>query len=184
MPPFPAHVLPDWLRDWTIAESEFAQVPSDFPALLGLAVVSLACSRHVDVQVRKGWSEPTNLWVVCAAESGERKSQVYKDARAPITAYQKMVNDQLAPQVFDYQTQKEIFEKQIKAGIEAASKNKTVDGRDPMRCIAAAREALTALPEVSPLCLTADDITPEAAGKILAANGERLGVFSSEGGPF
>lgn len=64
LPPFPTEVLPDWLREFVEAEAEATQTPTDLSAMLSLSVVATACAKNVEVQVKKGYREPLNLFTV------------------------------------------------------------------------------------------------------------------------
>jgi putative DNA primase/helicase len=84
LPRFPVEALPDVLRDWVTAESHATQTPPDLSALLSLAVCSTAIARRVDVVPRRGWREPTNLFVAVLLEPGNRKSAVFSDCVRPL----------------------------------------------------------------------------------------------------
>ena len=184
LPSFPVDALAPWQRDWARAEAEFCQVPIDMPAVLSLASASLAASRGVDVEVRPGWKEPTNIWVVCAAMPGERKSPVFSDATLPVFAYQKYVTDLMAPKVAEYESTKRVLQKQVEAAESAMVKGKLVGGCSPTAAIAGFHQQLAELKEVSPPVLLSDDATAEAVAMVLETSQERLGIFSAEGGIF
>src|SRR6266568_4499542 len=64
LPPFPLDALPPWIADMAGAVAEFMQVPLDLPGCLALACLAAAGGGRVEVEVRPGWREPTNLFVV------------------------------------------------------------------------------------------------------------------------
>ena len=183
MPPFPVEALPGWMRDFVEAEAEFTQTPVDLAALLALAAAALCASRGVDVEVVPGWTEPTNLWVVVGLPPGERKSPVFESVTRPITAYLRLVGEQLEKQIGDYNSDVDILKGKIAAAQAAAVKSKLFEGEDARRAASRLRSELADLAPVTAPNLLADDITPEAVAKMLSENGERMGLFSEEGGP-
>jgi replicative DNA helicase len=184
LPPFPVDALATWQRDWARAEADFTQTPVDMAALLALASTALAVSRGVDVEVRDGWVEPTNLWVVCGAEPGERKSAVFDAATKPVFAYQAQLAKVRAPNIALFRSTKRVLEGQLAKAEKAQIDSKTFEGGSAATAVKRINEGLSELVEVNSVALLADDITAEAVAGVLATSGERLGIFSAEGGPF
>lgn len=184
LPAFPVDALSPWLRDWALAESVACQVPVDLPSVLSLACCSLGVSRGVSIQVSPAWREPPNLWAVVGAKPGERKSPVFDAATKPIFAYQAQAEKDLAPKVAEYDSTKRIIAAKIAGAEKAAAADKLYQGGDARQAVRRLNEELLALAEVAPPCLLADDTTPEAVVSVLQSAGERLGIFSSEGGIF
>ncbi|HEV3193380.1 MAG TPA: YfjI family protein [Polyangiaceae bacterium] len=184
LPTFPADALSPWLRDWSRAAAEFAQVPIDLPAAIALGAASLAVSRRFDVQVRPGWQEPCNLWIVVAVPPGERKSPIFVHATRPAYDFAAGEASRLAPRIVDRERDRRVLLGQIAAAETAAIKNKPYAGGDAMQASRELQARLDELPEIHAPTLLTDDVTPEALAVVLAANGERIGLFSAEGGPF
>src|SRR5262249_29991025 len=129
LPPFPVHILPSWLRAWAEAEAEAMQTPVDLPALLGLAVVALALAKRVEVQVRRGCGEPLNLYVVISLPPGEGKSPVFKDATAPVHAYERERAAAMAPIIAEAHERRTLAEERLKALHREASNAKSAEKR-------------------------------------------------------
>ena len=184
LPPFPAEHLSPCLRDWALATAEARQVPVDMPGLLGLAAFSLAASRGLDLQVTPSWRESCNLWVVYGAAPGERKSPVFHAATAPIFLYQEQEAAKSKAAFAAYESDKRVLEKQIANAEAAAANGRQSGGCNARDQIHELQSELAALEAPRASGLIADDATPEAAAILLASNGERLGLFSAEGGPF
>ncbi len=184
LPVFPVHALAPWMREWTGAEATFCQVPVDLPACMALATTSLAVARTTHVQVRDGWKEPTNLWITLALPPGERKSAVYSDAMAPVSAYVRLVTDRGAADLAKYETDRRLLQGQVKEAEFAAIKGRPFEDGDARQKAIELNMKLRAMPEKHAPVLVTDDCTPEALAVVLAANGERMGIFSAEGGPF
>ena len=185
LPAFPVQALSPWLREWSKAEAAFAQVAVDLPSCISLACVSLAASFGFHVEIFPGYVEPTNLWIVVAQTPGTRKSAVYKDATVPIYEYTREMGAKLAGDISDRRLARRMLEGQLKGVENALIKGKRLaGGEDPMQRAREIQHELDSKPELlAPRFLT-EDCTPEALGKLLGPNKERIGIFSSEGGPF
>lgn len=81
-PAFPLSALLSWTRAKVEAVAHDTQTPPD------LACLSTAAGGRVSVLVRPeiGWREPVNLYMVAALAPGSRKSPVFSNLTAPITA--------------------------------------------------------------------------------------------------
>ena len=168
LPPFPVEALSDWQRAWVKAEAEFCQVPIDLPAMLCLAASAFPISRGITVRVRGEWKEPTNLWVVCSAAPGERKSQVFSDATRAIAAYAMQVSESMAPKVAEYQSEKRVLESRLAAAESASAKGKEFEMQPAKQAIREIINELATLQPVSIPTFLADDITPEAVAVVLS----------------
>jgi replicative DNA helicase len=184
LPTFPVDAFSPWLRNWTLAEAQFAQVPVDLPAAIALAAASLAVARRFDVRVRGGWGEPCNLWVAVAMPPGERKSPIFAHATQPAYDFAKAEAERLGPHIAKRDLDRRVLTGQIAAAESAAVKHKPYEGGDEMQAGRELVMRLADLPEIHAPTLLADDTTAEALAVILAENGERIGLFSAEGGPF
>ncbi len=184
-PAFPVHVLPGWLERWARAVSDMVQTPVDVAAVLGLAVVSLAVTKRFEVQVKPRWREPLNLYVVVVLPSGYGKSPVFKEAVEPVIAYEEAERARIAPKVTELRERRAIMEERRKVLRSVAAKGQNQAERDNARRESIQLSAAIAALQVPAMPrLIADDATPEALARLLHEQGERMGVFSSEGGPF
>jgi replicative DNA helicase len=73
LPPFPVDALPSWVAEQVLAVAEFTQTPLDLPGSLALAALATAAGGRAVAEVRPGWREPLNLYVVVAMAPGSRK---------------------------------------------------------------------------------------------------------------
>jgi hypothetical protein len=97
VPIFPVDTLPPWMASWCEAEATALQVPIDLPAVLALSTVSLSISKHIAVEIKPGWQEPTNIYVAVGLGPGEGKSPAFKDATAPVCDWEAAERSRLAP---------------------------------------------------------------------------------------
>jgi replicative DNA helicase len=182
-PRFPVDSLPPWMREWVEAETLVCQVPDDLPGALAIGAASLASARLYNLRVRPDWSEPLNLWIAVALPPGERKSPVFKHAVQPVHDFLDMLSAAMAPKVRERALDRHVLAGQLEAAKSAAIKGKPYEGGDAMTAARELAHRLDELPEIVPPSLIADDVTPEALAIVLAQNGERIGIFSAEGGP-
>jgi replicative DNA helicase len=93
LPGFPVEALPDWLAAYVAAEATATQTPPDLPGMLVLATLATAAGGLARIQVRPGWQEPLNLFVVVALPPGSRKTAVFADVTRPLV---RLDHDELA----------------------------------------------------------------------------------------
>lgn len=184
LPEFPTDALPESVRAWVQAEAEATQTPYDLAGSLALAAVAVACAKKVCVRVAGSYSEPGNIFTLTVSPSGTRKSAVFRDAVAPLQAWEQSEAEKLAPKVAEASTRRRIAEAALqlaeKQAAEAEPKN-----REPLikKAIDLKRE-LAKLPPTAPPRLIADDISPERLVTLLLQNAGRMAVMSPEGDVF
>jgi hypothetical protein len=183
-PAFPLEVLPPWLGVWAAEQARAVQAPADLPALLGLAVLAFTTAKKIAVEIKPGWREPTNLYVAVALAPGEGKSPIFAAATAPLREWERELRARRAPQIADAEECDRMHEERTQNLRKRAAKAGDLERRaleEELRALAVERvgRRVPSAPR-----LVADDATPEAVGRLLAQQHGRLGVFSSEGGPF
>ena len=185
LPTFPLDVFPAWAQDMAEGVTTFLQTPPDLAGCLLLAALSTAAGGRAVVEVRPGWIEPVNLFVVVAMPPGERKSPAFKAMTAPVLAAERTLTDRYAPRV----EEAELAARLAKARAERSARvAETAGGKEAAQDATA--EALDAAADLRRIVvpavpqLVADDVTPEAAASLLAAHRGRLAVLSDEGGIF
>ena len=185
MPPFPVDVLPGWVADMVHAVTEFHQTPPDLAGSIALAVLSAAAGGRVSVEVRPGWIEPVNLFVVVALPPGSRKSPVFKALSAPLLRAEKLLCQRTWPLIEQAEIELRIARTAAEKSAKSAENAWAAEVRAEL--VAEALDAASAVRQITvPVLpqLVADDVTPEAAASLLAEQGGRLAVLSDEGGIF
>jgi len=185
LPPFPLDVLPGWAGDMAAAVSEFLQTPPDLAGCLVLAALSTAAGGRAVVEVRPGWREPVNLYVVVALPPGERKSPAFKLLAAPILDAEQTLVDAAAPRIDEAELHLRVARSRAERSARAAENALTPEAQAEQ--LAEASDAAAAVRQIavpSVPRLVADDVTVEAAATLLAEQGGRLAVLSPEGGIF
>ncbi len=184
LPAFPVDAFTDWLRDFVEAEATATQTPVDLAGMLGLTTCAVPCAKQMQVQVKPGWVEPTNLFMAAALSPGNRKTPVFRDTTAPLEEHEKAEALRLGPEIAEAQSRYRIAEQSLLKAQADASKAKPEErdakireASDRARELASMR--IPALPR-----LLADDCTPEKLGALLQDQGGRIAVLSAEGGVF
>ena len=175
--------LPEWLGRWAHTVEASVQVPRAYPVLLGLAAVSAALARRLEVEVRPGRREPVNLYCAPVGPPASGKTPAVNLARAPLDEWQAEARSAMAPALAYQRSAIEVAEGQRRAAVSAAAKAQDDAERasaENEAREAAARCALLA-PARAPLIL-GDDLTPEALLQELANQSGRFAVISDEGG--
>ena len=185
LPAFPLELFPDWLRDYCAAVTETMQTPTDLAGMLALAVLSTACARYVEVKAWEGYIEPVNIYTVVSMPPGSGKSPVFKLMTSPISMYEYQELEKSQERIVQADDQRDILENRI---AEAKRKAARADGENAMKLahsdVEAMRAELQALEVPTKTKLIIDDATPESVTSILAEQGGRIAVLSSEGDIF
>lgn len=184
-PDFPFYALPKPFGEFVYALSESTQTD---PGLAGSAVVaalSAALGGYVKVQVRPGYSEPTNVWTLGVAPSGDRKSSVVRAALDPLYAAEKELHEKMAPVLSERAVQRDIAERAAEKAKRDAGNAANAETRNKLTSEAStlAGQAAGMKVQAAPRII-GDDVTIEALVSHLAEQNGRFAVISAEGGLF
>jgi putative DNA primase/helicase len=177
-------VLPEPLCAFVQAVSIHTETPIELATVMALGTLSLAGARSFRLEVKEGYSEPLNLYILAALESGNRKSPVFNICHKPLYDWQKKMANEAASEIKENEIERKNIEAEIKKlrnrlggkGENGAAKQKLIDS------IRALEFSIPA--SIFPPRLLASDITPEEIGTLLQQNNEIAGIFSDEGGIF
>ena len=124
------------------------------------------------------WFEPVSIFHLTAADSGENKTQTqHETVESPITEYERTNNQQFAPMVLEWESEKEIIEGQIKSEMDRLKKGK--GDRDKLKDLQS-QLLEHERDKVSPVRLLTCDSTPQALEKIMAAYGGSMTICTDE----
>jgi hypothetical protein len=185
LPPFPVDALPGWIADQVLAVAEFTQTPHDLAGCVALSCLSTAAGGKAVVEVRPGWREPVNLYLVVALPPGSRKSAVFAAMTAPLLAAERQLVEQARPAIVHAELARKVAHRDAERYANTAADSTNPETRAEALAMAtdaalhADDQQIAALPR-----LVADDITTEAAASLLAEQGGRLAILSAEGGIF
>jgi len=176
---FPPGLLPGALGEFAVSLSAHTETPRELAALMCLAVTSASVAGRCHVEIRDGYTEPLNLFLAAALESGNRKTAVMNAARQPLIDYEREEQERLAPE-----RRRAISErKTLEARIEKLRKDVVSKPNDDAKIqLLACEQSLIAIPEIPRLWT--QDVTPEALALLAFQNNERMAILSDEGGYF
>ncbi|MFD9465596.1 DUF3987 domain-containing protein [Streptomyces sp. NPDC060027] len=185
LPAFPVDALPTWVAEQVAAVAEFTQTPADMAATMALAALSTAAGGRVHVQIRDGWVEQTNLYLVVAMPPASRKSDVFAAMTRPIYDIEAAMQEDARPSIIEAEVAKEAAEARAESILAKA--RKTDDSTAATSLVAEAAglrmEADSIAVPPKPRLTASGDVTPETLTKLLSTHG-RLGVLSPEGDLF
>lgn len=162
-----------FLAEYVSAVSVSLQVD---PGMVALPVlVSLAAAMpNFAVRANSDWVEPTCLYGIVSAASGERKSPVRRIVAAPFDAYERALAAESQDERRKIRVKRMDLEAERKRNLRrdnAASGNRLFE----------VEQELDELPSSDPPRLMVDDCTGEALKEAMAKNRERMFVFVPEG---
>ena len=185
LPAFPLDIFPTWLREFCEAVTEAMQTPPDLAGMLALSVLSTACARRVAVRARPGWDEPVNVYTVTSLPPGSRKSPVFRAMMGPIVKFEQDISEKTRKDIADAEARRDILKQRIEEAKRQASKTKgDGDMRRALETVDLLNEEMLGLVVPTSPKLVIDDVTPETVSSILADQGGRVSVLSSEGDIF
>lgn len=174
-PPFPLGVLPQPFQDYAAALSVATQTPPDLAGMLILAAAAASLQRKFRAEARDGWEEPLSLFSATVLPPANRKSTVLTSVMKPLQRWEHLQREKMGPALLEIQETRAAMERQLE-GMRKRGES--------VSAIVAVRQELERLKLQGPPRLLADDITPERVASLMAENGERLAIFSAEGGLF
>lgn len=178
--PFPVHLLPGDLRAFVVAVAEATETPVEMAALIVLATIAAVVGKRFEIQLWREHAEPLGLMVMVIMEPGNRKTPVFKQALAPLAAWERRQADQLGPAIDEAALERDLGLVALRELEKKARFAAPEERRELAKQIAQERRSLPA-PVVVPRLYTSD-VTPEKLATLLADHGERMAVFSDEGG--
>ncbi len=188
IPPFPVDCLPALIAPMVEGVAEATQTDPAMPGTSALAVLAACTGGHAVIEIRPGWREPLCLYTATVAGPGERKSAVQNAMARPLFDVEQELVRKVAAHRAEAITQKSIAEKMAEQARNNAVKAAGTGDRDKAdNAMADAMGAAQIAADITVPAiprLIADDVTPEAAGTLLAEQNGRLAIISAEGGLF
>lgn len=178
-PPFPEDLLPGFLGDQVRWTARATETPIELGAMLGLAVASASIAGCVEVSAEPGYTEPVNIYTAPTMESGNRKTRVLNAMLQPFLDFEKAEVDRLAPEIARLTGKRKTLEAQIEKMRREAAKSPRDDTISKIEELEANLPVVPARPR-----LWTQDVTPEQLAVMMAEQGERIAIFSDEGGIF
>ncbi len=182
VPPFPLAALPSWVHAKAAAVAHETQTPVDLAGTLALACLATAAAGRIRVNVRPhtGWSEPVNLYLVCALPPGSRKSPVFSAMTRPILAAERQLQEVMGPRIIELRVDRKAaddYAARMADQLAKASPSERDTARYEAHAAALAAEAIVVPHEPR---LFTDDATPEQLAMMLADQSGRMAILSAE----
>lgn len=182
-PPFTGEDFPADLWDIVQAVSKSTETPPELAGMIALAVIGTACQRRFVIEIESGYWEPLNIWTLLALGPGNRKSAVLKIMVSPLSEWEIVQATIQKPSIGAAQFQRETQEGRLKElqkqYARAADENKRQEISKQMEDLRSQLKEIPVRPQ-----LIVQDVTPEHLGTVMGSQGERIAVFSAEGGIF
>ncbi len=183
LPSLDASILPVWAGAFAQSLAENTETPPELAIGMILAVCSTAVARRLKVQVRPGYIEPCNLWIVVTLPSGTRKSAVLREVMAPLAAWEREQAARLEPEIRELVSKRRTLDARLKELRQQAAKAKDAERLQELtREIAELESTLPDIPALPRLWTS--DATPERLGALMAEQGGYMAWLSAEGGIF
>jgi hypothetical protein len=183
LPEFPLEALPGWCAAYAAAVAEATQTPRDLAGMIVLASLATCAGGRARVEIKSGWEEPLNLYLLVALLPGERKSAVFEAVTSPLSEFEEERAQALAPVVTEAAIRRRALDRAAEKAETEAANAKTAEAREAgiRRAAQLAMEAESVIVP-APYRLLADDATPEILASLLAQQGGRIALLSPEGG--
>ncbi len=107
--------LPGIIGEFSQAVSAATETPLELAQGLALAAIATASQGKVEVQVKGGYSEPVNIWVNVALESGNRKSSVHAEVTRPLLTWEAEKREEMEPVVKEAESKRKNQEARLKS---------------------------------------------------------------------
>ena len=171
-PPMRPELLPPVLRSMAEAIAANQNVPVDLPALVGLGIASACACGRIGVQLKAGWYEPAQLFLLGVLDSGEGKTPVFKAMTKTLFQAQVDENKRRAVKIEADKAELEVL---LARKNEAVKKKQTQEAR-------AIAEEIAAFPAVRPMSrFIGGDVTPERLTEIMRDNDGATSQLDDEG---
>ncbi|WP_338141800.1 YfjI family protein [Cronobacter sakazakii] len=179
---FPVHTLPSLARNAIYEVEQHTQAPLSLISSAILSAISLACQNSIDVCRINNLIGPASLYLLTIADSGERKTGVYKEIFNPIYEFEELLFEKHLNEMLSYKNTIEIMDIEKKL-IISKIKSDIRCNRDVSETRKRLEELLSSYPE-EPIKyrMIFNDATPAALKDYLSGHWRSVGIFSDEAG--
>jgi hypothetical protein len=174
--------LPGILGEMCKAVSAATETPIELAVGDCLATVATAIHGKVIVRVKPGYTEPTNIFIVSFLDPGNRKTSVMIVTTKPLTSWEAIKREAMAPMIKQLVSERASQEARIKSLRGKYGKAKVHELDEIQDEIFQIEQEMEEVP-VLPKCWV-QDITLEHLGTQMGIHGGKMSIISSEGGIF
>ncbi|MCF8084165.1 MAG: DUF3987 domain-containing protein, partial [Deltaproteobacteria bacterium] len=168
------------IGDISKAVSDATETPLELATGMVLAAVATACQGRFIVQAKRGYSEPVNVWIVVALDSGNRKSSVLIEATRPLISWESQKRCEMEDSIKRASSKRMSQDARLKSLRAKYGKAKGGDLAAIEEEIQELELELVEIP-IAPR-VWCDDVTTEHLGTLMSIHNERMSVMSAEGG--
>lgn len=176
---FPLTNMSPVLRDFVCAVAANTEVSPDLPGLTSICAVASAAAGRYCVSPRTGWVEPVNLFGLCVAESGGRKSGVHAICYRPMRQYEQRAIEAARAKVAASESAKRILVARQKSMEAQVSKGKGAQAE-----MDRVNRELAEFKDIHLPAMLTTDATPEKIAMLMEHNDGVLTLASAEGTAF
>jgi len=180
LPTFPTEALPDWMRRFTEDVATATQTPVGVPGTLALGVLAVAFGGRARVQVFPDRVEPLNAFFMVALPPGSGKSPAFRYFTEVIVRAEACAVQEAQGQYARDCERRSLAEGRLAQLRQQAAAATAENSQKLAQRLEEEAERLADTPEPVLPRLLADDVTPEKLVTLLAQQGGRLSVVSSE----
>jgi hypothetical protein len=153
--------------------------------MLIISALGTALANKGVVQIRKGYTEPLNIWTCTVLPAGNRKSPVFKKVMQPILDYEERKREEIEPERRHALKEKSILEEQLKQKEKQASNTKeSGKQKSVMQQVFDLDDEINEMDIPALPRLVASDVTTEKLAVLMAENNGRIAILSPEGDIF
>lgn len=179
----PEEIDPQWfppvIRNFAESIKDSLQISPDMVYMAMLGCLALCNAKKYEVECRKDWAEPLNLFIVLVNDPGTRKSALLKIVTGPIIDHEQAVNAMEKSKIAQNRSEMHILEEEIKV-----LEQSVIRGKGDRSQLNAKIQERSDFKEIRETQYIADNATVESITSLLCEQNGRLGVFSAEGGLF
>jgi hypothetical protein len=171
-----------WLRDMIDATSKATETPTELALTLCLGVIAASVQRKYVAVPEPGYIEQTNLWMIPALESGNRKTAVLKEVTAPLLEFEHAYQLENAQRIADSEAARRLAEERVKTLRQKAARAKQGEFEKLKQDLLEAERDIPSV--LKHIRVWTQDVTPEQLGPLMSDQGEKIAILSDEGGFF
>ncbi len=178
----PPDLLPGILGEIIKAVSIATETPLELAAGLILSVLGTACHGKFIVQVKPGYTEPGNIWVIVALDPANRKSTVLMKITRPLSEWERRKCKEFEPIIREAKSVWQNQQARLKSlrGKYGKAKQDELNGIEAE--ILEIENDLVEVPSYPQKW--SQDVTTERLGSLMSEHDGVMSILSAEGGVF
>lgn len=171
---FPIHAFPQVIREYIKKSSSSLNVPHDFIVVNILAAASIAIGKSYEIEIKKGYTQLANIYIMLVADPGTSKSPAMNIVFKPIFDMQTEYDNNYDRDKAKYEADLEEYERRYK---EWKKLQKATRGEAPLD----AKGELLRRPK-APVrkSIYTTDATPEAISPLMQINTRGFALIHDE----